>query len=95
MRLRRPLGAIEHQIHLELPQGLPVVILKLPEFGCRKSAAEDGLPLPVLLSRVTLAFAFDFERESQMPISLGANAIRILNYEPIPETEPPARRAVG
>ena len=42
-RLRRSLEAIEHQIDLEF------AILKLPEFGPRKSAAEDGLPLPVLL----------------------------------------------
>src|ERR1700722_1027950 len=59
-RLRRSLEAIEHQLDLELPQGLPVAILKLPEFGPRKSAAEDGLPLPALLSRVLLAFALDF-----------------------------------
>ena len=90
-RLRRSLEAIEHQIDLELPQGLPVAILKLPEFGPRKSAAEDGLPLPVLLSRVLLAFALDFERESQTPISLCANAIRVLSDEPIPEAEIPKR----
>jgi len=64
------LEAIERQIDLELPQGLPVALLKLPEFGLRKSAAQDGLPLPVLLSRVLLAFALDFERNSQAPISL-------------------------
>ena len=90
-RLRRSLEAIERQIDLELPQGLPIAILKLPEFGPRKSAAEDGLPLPVLLSRVLLAFALDFERESQTPISLSANAIRVLSDEPIPETEIPKR----
>ena len=89
--LRRSLEAIEHQIDLELPQGLPSSILKLPEFGPRRSAAEDGLPLPVLLSRVLLAFALDFERESQTPISLSANAIRVLSDEPIPETEIPRR----
>ena len=87
-RLRRSLEAIERQIDLELPQGLPVALLKLPEFGPRKSPAEDGLPLPVLLSRVLLAFALDFERESATPISLSANAIR---DEPIPETEIPKR----
>ncbi len=90
-RLRRSLEAIERQIDLELPQGLPVAMLKLPEFGLRKSVAEDGLPLPVLLSRVLLAFALDFERESQTPISLCANVIRVLSDEPIPETEIPKR----
>jgi hypothetical protein len=89
--LRRSLEAIEHQIDLELPQGLPGAILKLPEFAPRKSTAEDGLPLPVLLSRVLLAFALDFERDSRTPISLCANAIRILSDEPIPEAEIPKR----
>jgi DNA-binding MarR family transcriptional regulator len=86
-RLRRSLEAIERQIDLELPQGLPVALLKLPEFGPRQSAAEDGLPLPVLLSRVLLAFALEFERQSPTPIALCANAIRVLSDEPTPEAE--------
>ena len=90
-RLRRSLEAIEHQIDLELPQGLPGALLKLPHFAPRKTAAEDGLPLPVLLSRVLLAFALDFERESRAPISLCANTIRVLSDEPIPEAEIPRR----
>ncbi len=90
-RLRRSLEAIEHQIDLELPQGLPLAVLKLPKFGPRRSAAEDGLPLPVLFSRVLLAFALDFERESHTPIALCANAIRVLSDEPVPEAEIPKR----
>ncbi len=90
-KLHRSLQAIEQQLDLELPQGLPVALLKLPRFGPRKSPVEEGLPLPVLLSRVLLAFALDFERESQAPISLSANAIRILGDEPVPEAEIPKR----
>jgi DNA-binding MarR family transcriptional regulator len=89
--LRRALEAIERQIDLELPQGLPVAVLQLPQFAPRKSPVEDGLPLPVLLSRVLLAFAMDFERESRTPISLCANMIRVLGDEPIPEAEIPQR----
>ncbi|MGA2963627.1 MAG: MarR family winged helix-turn-helix transcriptional regulator [Candidatus Korobacteraceae bacterium] len=85
--MRRSLETLEHQIDFELPQGLPGAILKLPEFTRRRSASEDGLPLPVLLSRVLLAFALDFERDSGTPISLCANAIRILSDKPIPEAE--------
>jgi hypothetical protein len=90
-RLRRSLEALEHEIDLELPQGLPGAILRLPEFAPRKSAAEDGMPLPVLLSRVLLAFALDFEHDSRTPISMCANAIRVLSDEPIPEAEIPKR----
>ena len=90
-RLRRSLEAVEQQIDLELPQGLPGALLKLPEFGPRKSAAEDGLALPVLLSRVLLAFALEFERESRAPIALCANAIRVLSDEPMAEAEIPKR----
>ena len=90
-RLQRSLEIIEHQIDLELPYGLPSAMLMLPEFGPRKSPAEGGMPLPVLLSRVLLAFALDFERGSQTPLSLCANAIRVLSDEPIPETAIPKR----
>jgi hypothetical protein len=90
-KLRRSLEAVERQIELELPQGLPVALLKLPEFGPRKSAAHDPLPLPVLLSRVLLGFALEFECESQTPISLCANAIRVLSNQPLPEAEIPRR----
>jgi hypothetical protein len=86
-KLRRSLEAIEHQIDLELPQGLPAAILKLPGFGPRKSVAEESLPIPVLVSRVLLAFALDFERAAQAPISLCANAIRVLSDEPLPAAE--------
>src|SRR5579875_206715 len=42
-RLRRSLEAIEHQIDLELPPGLPVAVLKLPEFGSWKSPPENRI----------------------------------------------------
>jgi DNA-binding MarR family transcriptional regulator len=41
-------------------------------------AARD---LPALLSRVLLAFALDFERESELSLAISANLIRILNEE--------------
>ena len=90
-RLRRSLDVIEHQIDLELPEGLLWAILKLPQFAPRQSAAEVGMPLPVLLSRALLAFALDFEHDSRTPISMCANAIRVLSDEPIPEAEIPKR----
>jgi hypothetical protein len=68
-----------------------MALLKLPAFGPRKSVVEDRLPLPVLLSRVLLAFALEFERESNAPIWLCANAIRVVGDEPIPEAEIPKR----
>ena len=43
------------------------------------------------LSRVLLAFALDFEHDSRPPISMCANAIRVLSDEPIPESEIPKR----
>jgi hypothetical protein len=89
--LRSGLEAIELRIDRELPQGLPGAILRLPEFAARKSITEGGLPLPVLFSRVLLAFALDFERDSRTPISLCANAIRCLSSKPIPEAEIPRR----
>jgi hypothetical protein len=91
-RLRRSLEAIEHQIDLELPQGLPVAILKLPQFGPRETAAEDGVPLPVLLSRVLLAFALDFERESQAPQTRSAFSWTLRPLKRRFPSEPAVRR---
>jgi DNA-binding MarR family transcriptional regulator len=91
IKLRTALEAIERQLDLELPEGLPGALLQLPQFAPRQSPAVDGLPLAVLLSRALLAFALDFELESRTPIWLCANPIRVLSDEPMPEAEIPRR----
>jgi len=48
-----------------------------------------NLPLPALLSRLLIAFAYDFNRESKVPIELCANPIRVLGKTSIPERDIP------
>jgi DNA-binding MarR family transcriptional regulator len=44
-----------------------------------EASASSGLALSVLLSRVLLAFALEFERESDLSLAICANALRILD----------------
>jgi methyltransferase (TIGR00027 family) len=48
--------------------------------GDAPHSAEDeaDLPLPVLLSRVLLAFTLEFEHDSRLPLEISANALRVL-----------------
>ena len=43
-----------------------------------QESVEEGLALPVLLARVLLAFALEFERESQLSLAICANVIRVM-----------------
>jgi len=40
-----------------------------------------GIPLPTLMSRVLLAFAMEYERESDWSPAIGANILRVLDPE--------------
>jgi DNA-binding MarR family transcriptional regulator len=41
--------------------------------------SDADLPLSALLSRVLLAFAIDFERESELSLAISANIVRVLD----------------
>jgi methyltransferase (TIGR00027 family) len=40
-----------------------------------------GLPLSALLARALLSFALEYERESELPLAVGANLLRVLDGE--------------
>jgi DNA-binding MarR family transcriptional regulator len=76
--LRASLGAVASHIDVDLPDYLPVGEPRLePATEAGRSAA--GLALPVLLSRVLLAFALDFNRASDLPLPVSANVVRVLD----------------
>ena len=52
---------------------------RAPEGG--GSGRASRLPLPALLSRVLLAFAIEFERESDVSLAISANVLRVLDGE--------------
>jgi DNA-binding MarR family transcriptional regulator len=47
----------------------------------RGSDGASRLPLPALLSRVLLAFAIEFERESDVSLAISANVLRVLDEQ--------------
>jgi hypothetical protein len=82
--LRESLEAISDRIDADLPDYLPILgyglfsrVPKLP----RRVQARTGLALPTLLSRVLLAFAMEYERESDWSLAVGANLLRVLDAE--------------
>jgi DNA-binding MarR family transcriptional regulator len=85
-RLRELLQAVVTQIAIELPECLPILGYGMfsrvpePEQGAYRPgtvAAVSHLPLPVLLSKVLLAFAIEFERDSKVSLAISANVLRL------------------
>ncbi len=85
-QLRESLKAfVESQIDMELPDCLPILgyglFSKVPDRK-RTPTARD-LSLSTLLSRVLLAFAIEYERESDLPLAIAANVVRVLDENPV------------
>jgi DNA-binding MarR family transcriptional regulator len=87
-QLRDSLSAIVQQIDLDLPDCLPILkyglFSTLPDQKRRAAVESDArgesnLSLPALLSRVLLAFAIEFERESKLSLAISANILRVLD----------------
>jgi DNA-binding MarR family transcriptional regulator len=86
-RLREVLRAVLRRIDLHLPDCPPMLgyglLRKDPAYPRRLSANEEddsSSPLSALLSRVLLAFAIEFERESDLSLAISANILRVLNH---------------
>jgi len=83
-QLRGSLWEVARQFDLELPDCLPILgyglFSKGTEYGPRAPVPdEEGLPLPSILSRILLAFALDFEAESDLSLAISANVVRVLD----------------
>jgi hypothetical protein len=82
-QLRESLAAIVNQFEFELPDCLPILghglFSKVPDV--RKSGASSDLTLAALLSKVLLAFALEFEQESDLSLAISANVLRVLTEE--------------
>ncbi len=83
--LREALAAIERQLELDLPDCLPILgyglFSKGKKYGTRLADSEHASEarLPVLLARVLLAFALEFESESELSLAISANVVRVLD----------------
>ena len=86
-RLRESLRALTRKIDFELPDCLPILgyglFSKDRDTERRATSARDpsveSLALPALLSRALLAFAIEFERESDLSLAICANVMRVLD----------------
>jgi hypothetical protein len=88
--LRESLRAVARQLDVELPDGLPILGYGLfsrePDQAYPASAEPKtgGAPissLPALLSKVLLAFAIDFEGNSELSLAISANVLRLSGQE--------------
>jgi DNA-binding MarR family transcriptional regulator len=89
-QLRESLRAVTSQVEVELPDCLPILKYGLVTSGPptkRRALAQPepesaaSLPLPALLSKVLLAFAIDFESESEVSLAISANVLRLVGEE--------------
>ena len=81
-RLRQTLWRVASQYGIELPDCLPILGYGLFSRGSDKKPSaplDPGLPLPSLVSRVLLAFAIEFERESELSLAIYADVVRVLD----------------
>lgn len=82
-RLRESLAALAGQLDGGLPGCLPILgygLFSKAQSGRAPEIASD-LPLAALLSKVLLAFALEFERESEVSLAICANVLRLLGEE--------------
>lgn len=80
-RLRDSLLAQDARIDLDLPDCLPILGYGLFSRVAERprQAVRADLSLPALLSRVLLAFAIEFERESALSLAITSNLLRVLD----------------
>jgi DNA-binding MarR family transcriptional regulator len=92
-RLKKSLATILSQIDLDLPDCLPILgyglFSKGRTYRPKQGESQDDrkLPLPVLLARILLAFALEFEEDSQLSLAMSANVVRVLDGDGVPVRE--------
>jgi DNA-binding PadR family transcriptional regulator len=94
--LRESLDAIDSQLDAALPASLPILGYGLFSRGTgEKQAAIYGRSLPARLSRVLLAFAIAFERDSGISLAIGANVLRLVGEQGVRLSDLPRLAAVS
>jgi DNA-binding MarR family transcriptional regulator len=89
-RLQESLRALVAKFDRDLPDCLPILGYDLlsncpeRERAVSAHAATSQYTLPILLSKVLLAFAIEFESDSGMPLAISANVLRTIGQEGVP-----------
>jgi DNA-binding MarR family transcriptional regulator len=94
--LREALSAVVSRLDPGLPYCLPILRYGLfshvvPGDGDNGTETE----LPVLLARVLLAFALEYEHEWKLSLAVGADLLRVLAAEGVPVRDLPIRSGVS
>jgi DNA-binding MarR family transcriptional regulator len=101
-QLHESLRALAAQMDSGLPDCLPILRFglfskgpdqKLPSQAEPKPAR--GASLATLLAKVLLAFAIEFERDSEVSLAIGANILRLVGDEEIPVRDLPRLSSVS
>ena len=88
--LRQSLQSLVNQFNPDLPDYLPILGYEMLSVGPdperragteRAAIAMCEYTLPALLAKVLLAFAIQYERESQLSLAISANALRLASEE--------------
>lgn len=102
--LRRSLQAVASQLDADLPDCLPILGYGLfsrgpnshrPASTSREHDDASDLLLPVLLSRVLLAFVIEFEHEYEISLAIAANILRVLHEKEVLVRELPVLSGVS
>ena len=102
-RLREALWNVVSRMGVELPDCLPILGYglfsnKVEPQGRRTtdgSAGASGISLAALLSKVLLAFAIEFERESEVSLAICANVLRLTGERGVRVSDLPRLSAVS
>ena len=102
-QLRDKLWALVSRFDLDLPDCLPILGYGLFSVGPdreRRTPVERDLSLSTLLSRALLAFAMEFEHESDLSLGICANVVRVLDEKgvrlrDIPELSGVSKEAIA
>lgn len=95
------LATVERQFELDLPDCLPILSYGLysntAKYRTKSEQSTDAIEsrLPVLLARVLLAFALEYESKSELSLALSANIARLLDRNGIPVRELPRLSGVS
>jgi hypothetical protein len=95
------LAAVQRQFDLDLPDCLPILTYGLYSNTAKyrtksaQSAASIQARLLVLLARVLLAFALEYESKSELSLAMNANVVRVLDGDGIPVREVPRLSGVS
>jgi len=95
-RLRERLAAVVTQFDVELPEYLPELGYGLvARFEIKSRMTAPPSSIAALLSRALLAFALDFERESEVSLAICANVVRLVSDEGVRLRDLPLRSGVA